>query len=128
HRRVEIDIGRRLAGDPVAFLEALDALARLGDLATELVAEDDRDFHRPRLRVVVLVDVAAADADAADAQQDLVLPDLGPLHLAELDRALLHLELNDCGHLCHGYFPFTRFTKFRIVSKSLSASAPGLSS
>jgi hypothetical protein len=47
---------------------------------------------------VVLVDVAAADAHAAHAQQHLVGADLRHRHLAQLDGAVLERELHDRGH------------------------------
>src|SRR5689334_3082988 len=60
---VAADRSRRLRNDPVAFFEPAHATACPRHMAAELVAEHDGDLDRPALLVVVLMYVAAADAD-----------------------------------------------------------------
>ncbi len=70
------NLGRRLADDAVALAKAGDAAAEPGDGAAELMAEDDRDVDRPRMRVARLVDVGAAHRDRPDFEQHLAVANL----------------------------------------------------
>ena len=79
------DVRRRLADDPVAFLEAAHGAPDPRDRAAELVAEHDRDVHRPGMCVPRLVHVRAADRHRADREQHVVVADVRDGDLAQLD-------------------------------------------
>ena len=73
---------RRLAHHAIAFAEMFHGASRVGDRPTELMAEDHRNIHRPRMGVVRLVNVRSADRDRPDAQQHVGVADLGHRHFA----------------------------------------------
>ncbi len=85
HRVVRRDDGGGLADDAVAFLPALHLLADFDDAPAELVAEHDRVIHRPGVIGGPLVQVAAADADVGDFEQDILRADGGLFDLADFD-------------------------------------------
>src|ERR1051325_4580137 len=60
--------GRGFRDDAVPLTKSLYAAPGSGDGAAKLMAEHDRHAHRPALRVVVLMDIAPADADRAALQ------------------------------------------------------------
>jgi hypothetical protein len=65
-------------GDAITFLDVRHQAPDLGDVARELMADDKRRLassSRPIVPVVD-VDIGPADARAADADQDFVVPDL----------------------------------------------------
>src|ERR1051325_2119298 len=59
--------GRRFGNNAVSFSKSLNAIAYLCDRATELMAQNDRYTHWPTLRVMVLMNIAAADANRTDS-------------------------------------------------------------
>ena len=97
HRVVRRDDRGGLADHAVAFLPAFDLLAQLDDAAGELVAEDDRVVDRPGMVGGPLVEVAAADADVGDFEQDVFFTDDGSGDLADIDGALFGGEVYDGG-------------------------------
>src|SRR4029078_159648 len=64
----------------------------------ELVPEHDGHVDGPALLVVVLVHIAAADADASHAQEDVFLANLRDGQLAQLDRLRLQGVVHEAGH------------------------------
>jgi hypothetical protein len=84
-----------LGGDEVAPLEAQHVVARLDDLARELVPDDVREARVRRVvRVAVLAgtrerEVAPADPGVADADEDVVGAGLRPVAFGELHRRVL---------------------------------------
>src|SRR5690606_37024926 len=80
-----------LAGDPVADLEAAHLLADADHLADVLVAHHHghRDGFAGPFVPVVDVHVGAADGGLADADEQVVVTDLGFWHLGEPDARLV---------------------------------------
>ena len=108
HQAVAADARRRLADHPIAFAEAADARADCRDGAPELVAEDHRHVHRPRVRVARLVHVRAAHRYRPDLQQHLVVGNRRNGNLTELHREGREGVVNH-GGLCRHDGVGTRF-------------------
>ena len=81
---------------------------RLRDGAAELVAEDHRHVHRPRVRVARLVHVRAAHRYRADLEQHLVVGNRRNGNLTELHRERREGVVNH-GGLCRHDGVGTRF-------------------
>ena len=98
---VAADLRRRLADHAVPFTKPAHPRSDLGDRAAELVPEHDRDVHRPRMRVVRLVNVRAADRYSAHLQQNIALANLGNGDLPELDGMWFEGVMDDGGMRLH---------------------------
>src|ERR1700730_16783919 len=64
----------------------------------------------PGVRGVPLMQVAAADADAADGQENLVLADLRHRLLPQLDLERRTLVVHQCAHYSRLFFNCVRFS------------------
>lgn len=73
------------ADDAVTFFEGFDARTGFGDDAAEFVAEDDGIIDLPALRAVVLVQIAAADADRLYGHEDIAFAEFRFGDVAQFD-------------------------------------------
>ena len=99
HQARAADHGGGFADHAVAFAEVLNVVTGRGHGAAELVAERDRNVHRPRVRAVRLVHVGAADRHRADGEQHVGGSDLGHRDFPQLHRHRRERVLHD-GLLC----------------------------
>ncbi len=123
------DRSRRLRYDPVAFLETAYAFSHRGDRASKLVTKRNRHVDSPRLRAMVLVNVAAADSHAADTQQNLVAPNRGNRNLAQLDLAGFRPIVDERRHRICAHSPIpssdvhsSSSPRYRVGARSLNQS------
>src|SRR5206468_2456200 len=93
------------------------------DRATELMSQDDRDVHRPRMRVVRLMNVRPAHGNRPDAQQHIGVADLRHRDVTQLDRERLERILDD-GGLNHDIADFgLRIADWRLwIAEQISVS------
>src|SRR4029077_8710634 len=87
--------GGRFRHDTVTFAERLYRASGLCDGSGELVAEDDGDVDRPRMRVVRLVHVGSADRYRPDPQQDVAVADVGDGDVPKFDGQGLERVVDD---------------------------------
>src|SRR5439155_24207565 len=81
----------------IAFYELSQYASGSHAITTTLMAEDDRNINRPRMRVERLVNVRSTHRDRPDAQQHVGVADLRDLHVAQLDGERLERVLDDGG-------------------------------
>ncbi len=92
------DRGSGLRNHTIAILEPANALAGSRDASAELMPENNRGANGPALSPVILVNVAPADADCANLEQDIIFSRLRHRKLAQLYRFWREVELYDCQH------------------------------
>jgi hypothetical protein len=88
-----------LGDDPIALFPILDLFADLDDVPAELMPEDDGVIDRPGMIGGPLVQVASADPDVGDFEEDVFRTDGRFLDLADFDGVFFRGVVDDgCVH------------------------------
>ena len=96
------NVGRGFRDDPVALAKPLHAGTHFGNCAAEFMSEHDGYAHRPALGIVVLMDIAPADADRANSQEYVLFPYCRHGRLTQFNRKRFESVVHDAAHhICH---------------------------
>jgi len=94
-RAVGIDNRRGLGNHALAFLPLADGGAGSGDDSAKFMAEHDGIVDLPAVRGRPLMEVAAADSDGLDGEEDILGAGFGPGEFTQFDTVSLRGEVDD---------------------------------